>query len=124
MKSFLTGLATGLAIGYLTAPHSGKETRDQLKNAADEQTKGLKNQWDKTVSQVKGLVDTAKSQVGLGQSAPNLFADMESGKMDKYKDDANYKKEQVEAEHNDKMDDVADKAKSAVNKAEDVLKVN
>lgn len=95
MKSFLTGLAAGLAIGYLTAPRSGIETRDKLKKTADEQTKGLKDQWNKTVSQAKDLVETVKAQVGMGQSPPNLFADMESGKMDPYKADANDQNEAV-----------------------------
>ena len=90
MKSFLTGIATGLAIGYLTAPRSGKETLSQLKNTADEQTKGLKDQWSKTVPQVKDLVETVKSKVGMGQSTPNLFAEMESGKLDQFKEDASH----------------------------------
>ena len=89
MKSFLTGLATGLAIGYLTAPRSGKETRQQLTDAANQQTKGLKEQWSKTVSQAKQMVENAKSSLSSSSSKqePNLFADMQSGKLDKYLDD-------------------------------------
>jgi gas vesicle protein len=68
MKHFLTGVATGLAIGYLIAPHSGKNTRSQLATAADNQKKDLEeqwlrieSQWGKTVEQVKHLIDTIKS---------------------------------------------------------------
>ncbi|MBC3784173.1 YtxH domain-containing protein [Spirosoma utsteinense] len=100
MKHFLTGLAAGLAVGYLTAPRSGKETRDQLKSTADEKTKGVKDKWNKTVPQVKDLVETVKAKVGMGQSTPNLFAEMESGRMDKYKVDANNQQEAVKADNN------------------------
>lgn len=88
MKSFLTGLATGLAIGYLTAPRSGKEMRDQIKNTTDEQSKNLKDQWDKTVSKVRKQVNELKD-VTTSKPEPNLFADMESGKLDQYRDDVN-----------------------------------
>ena len=46
MKRFLTGLATGLAIAYLTAPRSGRQTRTQLTDRANQQTKRLKEQWN------------------------------------------------------------------------------
>jgi gas vesicle protein len=100
MNHFLTGLAAGLAVGYLTAPRSGKQTREQLKTTADEKIKGVKDQWNKTVPQVKDLVETLKSQVGMGQSTPDLFADMEAGKLDKYKVDANNQPEAVKADDN------------------------
>lgn len=89
MKSFLTGLATGLAIGYLTAPRSGQETRRQLTDAANQQSKGLKDQWNKLASQAKQAVENAKSSLSANSSKqePNLFADMQSGKLDKYLDD-------------------------------------
>jgi hypothetical protein len=64
MKGFLTGLVTGLAVGYLTAPRSGKETRQQLTDTANEKTQGLKDQWGKTVSQVNQLVSDVQSQFG------------------------------------------------------------
>ena len=68
MKHFLTGVATGLAIGYLIAPLSGKNTRNQLATAASNQKKELEeqwlrieSQWGKTGEQVKQLIDTIKS---------------------------------------------------------------
>lgn len=95
MTRFLTGLATGLAISYLTAPRSGKETRQQLTDAVNEQTKGLNEQWEKTKAQATKLVDDLKSNSGLFKSEPNLFADMEAGKLDKYTDEAQYQKGQA-----------------------------
>lgn len=73
MKGFLTGLATGLAVGYLTAPRSGKETRQQLTDTANEKTQGLKEQWNKTSSQVNQLVSDVKSQLGSGKTPPSVF---------------------------------------------------
>jgi gas vesicle protein len=68
MKHFLTGVATGLAIAYLIAPHSGKNTRNQLATAAnnqkvdlEEQWLRIESQWEKTVEQVRHLIDTIKS---------------------------------------------------------------
>jgi gas vesicle protein len=83
MNSFLTGLATGLAVGYLTAPRSGKETRQQLMDTANKQAEGLKAQLDKTVSQAKDLIGKVTSQTGsLGAersgSMPNTSANMGS----------------------------------------------
>ncbi len=123
MKSFLTGLATGLAIGYLTAPRSGKETRDQLTETANKQTKGLKEQWDKTKTQVTKLVEDAKTGSGLFQSEPNLFADMEAGKLDKFKDDAQRTKGKAKSQYNDRVDDTANAAKAGVTRAEEALKL-
>ena len=122
MKRFLTGLATGLAIGYLTAPRTGKDTRDQLTKAADKQTKGLKEQWEKAVSQGKKLVDEVKSSMGTSKPETNLFAVMESGKMDKYMDETDIARRKAREGYNDKMDNTADAAKATINKAEEALK--
>lgn len=122
MNSFLTGLATGLAIGYLTAPRSGKETRDQLTEAVDKQTKSLKDQVNKTTGQVTKLVDDVKSQVNSAKPKHNLFADMEQGKLDRFKDDAELTKAKAKNKYNDSVDDAADATKSGVDKAEEALK--
>ncbi len=122
MKRFLTGVATGLAIGYLTAPRSGKDTRRQLTDMSNQQTKGLKNTWDKTVSQTKQLIDTAKSSVGTSKPQPNLFADMESGKMDKYLDKADVARRKAKEGYNDTVENTADAAQATINKAQEALK--
>ena len=45
----LVGLAAGMVIGYLTAPQSGKETREILKGKMDE----VKGKMDEVVEKVK-----------------------------------------------------------------------
>jgi len=130
MKRFLTGLATGLAIGYLTAPRTGKETRDQLSKAADEQAKKLKEQWEKlkeqgekTLSQAKELIEDVKSTAAKSKPKPepNLFADMESGKMDKYLDKADITRRKAKEGYNDTVENTADAAQATMNKAKKAL---
>lgn len=42
MTRFLIGLASGLAIAYLTAPQPGKQTRDSLLGLANDEVEGVK----------------------------------------------------------------------------------
>ena len=42
MLRFVTGLATGLAIAYLTAPGPGKQTRNTLVGFANDEVEGVK----------------------------------------------------------------------------------
>ncbi len=58
----LVGVAAGIAIGYLTAPQSGKETRQMIKEKAVE----LKDKAGDVISKVK---DTACARVGASQEA-------------------------------------------------------
>ncbi len=85
MKSFLTGLATGLAIGYLTADRSGKETRDRLVQAANRQVDGLKAQWGKTTSLVNQIVDDVKTESAIIKDDLSVFADITTERLDQYK---------------------------------------
>lgn len=119
MANFLTGVLTGVAIGLLTAPRSGKETREKLTEAANKQTEGLKEQWNKTVSQAKETLANVKSQAGG-------LANEAQGKFDQYKNDAEsaYQQEKSKSQYNDKVDDVADNAKSGVNEMEEAFKIN
>lgn len=119
MANFLTGVLTGVAIGLLTAPRSGKETREKLTEAANKQTEGLKEQWNKTVSQAKETLGNVKSQAGG-------LVNEAQGKFDQYKNDAEsaYQQEKSKSQYNDKVDDAADNAKSGVNKMEEAFKIN
>ncbi|MFD2935072.1 YtxH domain-containing protein [Spirosoma flavum] len=117
MKGFLTGIVTGLAIGYLTAPRSGKDTRSQLTEAATQQTKGLKEQWNKTVARGKQMVDDVKTNSGLFKSQPNLFADIQSGKLDKYMNEADIARRKLKEGYNDKVAESAEAIKADVTKA-------
>jgi gas vesicle protein len=121
MNHFFYGLAAGLAVGYLTAPRSGKETRYQLKSTADEKTKGLKDAWNKKVPQVKDLIETVKAKVGMGESTPNLFAEMESGRMDKYKVDTNNQQEASKADDNQLVGELDSANPGVINKEEPTL---
>ncbi|MEM7110314.1 MAG: YtxH domain-containing protein [Bacteroidota bacterium] len=47
------GLAAGLAVGFLTAPRSGKKTRKMISNEVDAQMKSLGHELDKKVDEVK-----------------------------------------------------------------------
>ena len=123
MKKFLTGLAAGLAIGYLTAPRAGKDTRQQLGEAADQQTKGLKGQWDDIVAEGKQLLDTVMENLGVGQSASIQYADKATRNVKQYANEADNANERVNDSYNRKVDDTADAAQASVNKAEKALKL-
>ncbi|WP_152759944.1 YtxH domain-containing protein [Salmonirosea aquatica] len=116
MKNFLRGLAAGIAIGYLTAPRSGKETREQLSDTMN----GMKDQWDEAKTQITGLIEDVKSQVGI---STNELADKAQDKFDQYKHEANQTKEFVRNRYNDKVDDLADATKAGVDTAEENLKI-
>lgn len=117
MKNFLTGLAAGIAIGYLTAPRSGKETREQLSDTVD----GLKEQWDEAKTQITELIEDVKAQVGV-TSADDL-ANKAEHTFDQYKHEVNQKKAYAVGRYNEGVDDLADAAKSGIDKAEDRLKI-
>ena len=119
MKNFLTGILAGVAIGILTAPRSGKETREKLTEAANKQTDGLKEQWEKTLSQAKEKLENVKSQAGA-------LADKAENKYDEYKNDVNsgYQNDKSKKQYNNQVDDVADNAKSGVDAVEDAFKIN
>ncbi len=79
MIRFVTGLATGLAIAYLTAPNPGKASRDTLVDFAKDKAKRykqIKEQLDETVAQVNHLTNVVKSQTGL--SIQSLFTNKQA----------------------------------------------
>jgi gas vesicle protein len=99
---FVTGLLIGAALGaigaILYAPKSGEQTRQELKDLADQKKEGLKNQWDRTKEKAVGLVDTVRDKV-------DAVADRASNSVDVYADKA------VE-----KVIQVADDAKTTVDR--------
>lgn len=122
MKSFLTGLATGLAIGYLTAPRPGKDTRQQLTDTADTQTKALKDTWSKLMAKTEQLVEDVKRNQGSSKPEPNLFADMQAGKLDKYLDESQSVRHQGEETYDSPVNNTADATRASVNKAKQAQK--
>lgn len=105
MKSFLYGLATGVAIGYLTAPRSGKDTRQKLTDIASDATKGLKNQWQKSTGQVVNQLTDLTSKGDLSESGPSLFAGGQVPKTDLHLDEP--RSAQLAKIENDEVADTA-----------------
>ena len=60
MIRFLTGLAAGLGIAYLTAPQPGKQTRQMLTGFAKDEAEGVQL-IHKAASRVEDIIDQAKS---------------------------------------------------------------
>lgn len=65
-KNVVLGLAVGLVAGYvagvLTAPKSGKETRQDIKDATDRAVKLAQEKVQVLQGQISDLVDIAKSK--------------------------------------------------------------
>ena len=59
MSRFLIGLASGLAIAYLTAPQPGKQTRDSLLGFAKDEAQGVKL-IQQAVSRVEETIDQVR----------------------------------------------------------------
>ena len=99
---FATGLFVGAALGavvaLLFAPKSGEQTRQELKDLADQQKDNLKNQWDRTKEKAGEVVNTAREKV-------DSVAQKASAKVDSFADKTV-----------DKVIQVADEAKSTVDK--------
>jgi gas vesicle protein len=66
---FLAGLGFGALMGVLYAPRSGKETRDALKNTAQEGTEYLKNRGREARETVSQWVDQGKEVVSRKKEA-------------------------------------------------------
>lgn len=89
LAGLVTGLAAGLAVGFLFAPRSGKETRKQIAGSVNDQTREVQHQWDKTRSQVRETVANLKTNVGhladeaqykAGQLADNVKSGIDTFK--------------------------------------------
>ena len=61
---FLAGLGFGALMGVLYAPRSGRETRDAIKNTAQEGGEYLKNRGREAKETVSQWVDRGKDVVG------------------------------------------------------------
>ena len=75
MKSFLTGLGTGIALGVLFAPRSGDETRQQLRESADELSGRAREQLGRVQEYTGNLQERARD---IGRRATELAEDTRS----------------------------------------------
>ncbi len=115
----LVAFGAGVATGLLTAPKSGKETRDDLKKASGK----LKEELDKRYSEVQGslseTIDQAMSQVGnfRGSAQDKLEELIDQAKQAEYKVKDVYRA----MRHGDADDKNLDKAIDQANKAKNHL---
>ncbi len=75
MKAFLTGLGTGVALGVLFAPRSGRETRDQVRSKADKLRGLAKEQPGKVQDLATGVQQRARD---LGSQVKDSAASLAS----------------------------------------------
>jgi gas vesicle protein len=66
---FLTGLGIGAVAGLLFAPASGRDTRDHLRNAADDLTDRLGTAGRRFARSARDTMDQARDQVREAVSA-------------------------------------------------------
>lgn len=115
----LVAFGAGVATGLLTAPKSGKETREDLKKASGK----LKEELDKKYNEVQGslseTIESAMSQVGnfRGSAEEKLEDLIDQAKQAEYKVKDVYRA----MRHGDADDKNLSKALDQANKAKDHL---
>jgi gas vesicle protein len=79
LSNFLLGLGVGIGIGLLFAPKSGEETRNLIRDKADEGKEYLKQKGSALRDSASDLIDRGKDVVGRQRN--NLAEAMEAGKQ-------------------------------------------
>jgi gas vesicle protein len=79
LSSFLLGLGVGIGIGMLFAPKSGEETREILKNKANEGSEFLKQRSSEFRQSAAEWVDKGKE--AINRQRENLTDAMEAGRQ-------------------------------------------
>lgn len=79
LSAFLLGLGVGVGIGMLFAPKSGQETRELIKNKANEGSDYLKQRSTEFKQTASDWVD--KGRDALGRQKENLADAMEAGRQ-------------------------------------------
>jgi gas vesicle protein len=79
LSAFLLGLGVGVGIGMLFAPKSGQETRDLIKNKANEGTDYLKQRGTDIKQTASEWVDKGKD--ALGRQKDTITDAMEAGRQ-------------------------------------------
>lgn len=76
---FFLGLGLGVAVGILFAPKAGAETRDLIRNKADEGKEYLKRRSGEVKDSAGELID--KGRTVIGRQKDTLNAAVEAGKQ-------------------------------------------
>ena len=100
------GIAVGVGIGMLTAPRTGKKTREQLLDQFDGES-GSGN-WKEKANEA---IDSVKTQVNQWMSQAEDKTDEMSDKTKSSYDD-----QRAKNQYNNNVDDMADNAEQGVNK--------
>ena len=79
LSAFLLGLGVGVGIGMLFAPKSGSETREILKNKANEGSEFLKQRSSEFKQTAAEWVD--KGRDAMSRQRENLSDAMEAGRQ-------------------------------------------
>ncbi len=83
---FFLGLGLGVAVGVLFAPKSGEETRDMIRNKANEGADYMKRRGTELRDQASDAIDRGKQT--MQKHKDNLSAAMEAGRQ-AYRDAVN-----------------------------------
>jgi gas vesicle protein len=78
-SNFLFGLGVGIGIGILFAPRSGAETREVIKNKADEGKEYIRARSQELRETANELID--KGRDVMGRQRDNLADAVEAGKQ-------------------------------------------
>ncbi|MCU1339234.1 MAG: Late embryosis abundant protein [Bryobacterales bacterium] len=79
LSYFFLGLGLGVAVGVLFAPKSGAETRDFLRNKADEGTDYVKRRAEELRDSATDALDRSKDSIRRHKE--NLSAAVDAGKQ-------------------------------------------
>ena len=79
LSSFLLGLGVGVGIGILLAPKSGQETRELIKNKAEEGADYLKKRSEELKQSANEWVDKGKE--ALNRQKENFSDAVEAGRQ-------------------------------------------
>ena len=78
LSYFFLGLGLGVAVGMLFAPKSGEETREFLKQKADEGTDFLKKRGEELRETASDYVD--RGRTAISRQRDNISAAVDAGK--------------------------------------------
>jgi gas vesicle protein len=82
MIAFLSGLGIGVAVALLFAPKSGEETREWLKDTAEEGVERLRRQGRESLEQLHDVVAVGEMKMAKALRTSREVLDSVAGKLD------------------------------------------